>query len=92
MQLATRVTPAHVGATEQTTIRCSPYAHLPQPGKCSAPLHLTLLVIDVEHLLRLFPGELGDPPLTSPLYDWTANDNAESFRGALCVSWMFYLP
>ncbi len=89
MQLATRVTPTHVGATEQTAIRCPPYAHL-QPGKCSAPLHLTLLVIDVKHLLHLLPGELGDPQLTSPFHDWMANNNAESFHGALCVSWVFY--
>jgi hypothetical protein len=90
MQPTTRVTPAHVGVTEETTIRCSPYAHLPQPGKCRAPLHLTLLVINVEHLLRLFPGELSAPPTTSPFYDWMANNDTESFFDALCVSWVFY--
>jgi hypothetical protein len=91
IQPATRVIPAHVGATE-STIRCPPYAHLPQPGQCIAPLHLTLLVIDVRHVLRLFPGEmkLSAPPPTSPLHDWMANEDAESFIGALCVSWVFY--
>jgi hypothetical protein len=90
MQPATGVTPAHAGDTKETIFRCSPYAHLPQPGKCSAPCHLTLLVINVEHLLRLFPGELSAPPPTSPFYDWMANNNTESFVGALCMSWVFY--
>jgi hypothetical protein len=86
MQPATRVAPAYVGATE-TTIRCPPFAHLPQPGQCIAPLH-----IDVGHVLSLFPGEmkLSAPPLTSPHHDWMANADAESFIGALCVSWVFY--
>ncbi len=71
MQPATGVTPAHAGHTKESHIfRCSPYAHLPQPGKFRAPCHLTLLVINVEHLLCLFPGELSAPPPTSPLYDW----------------------
>jgi hypothetical protein len=64
--------------------------HLPQPGKCRAPCHLTPLVNNVEHLLRLFPGELSAPPSTSPFYDWMANNKTESFVGALCVSWVFY--
>jgi hypothetical protein len=46
--------------------------------------------IDVEHLLRLFPGELSALPPTSPFYDWMANNHTESFFGALCVSWVFY--
>ena len=91
MQPATGVTPAHAGDTKETHIfRWSPYAHLPQPGKCRAACHLTLLVINVEHLLRLFPGELSAPPPTSPFYDWMANNKTESFVGALCVSWVFY--
>jgi hypothetical protein len=48
------------------------------------------LVINVEHLLRLFPGELSAPPPTSPFYDWMTNNKPESFVGALCVSWVFY--
>jgi hypothetical protein len=90
MQSANGVTPAHAGDTKETIFRCSPYAHLPQPGKCSAPCHLTLLVINVEHLLLLFPGELSAPPPTSPFYDWMANNNTESFFSALCVSLVFY--
>jgi hypothetical protein len=90
MQPVTRGTPAHVGATEKTTIRCLPYAHLPQPGQCSDPLHLTFLVINVEHLLHLFPGEFSAPPPSSPFYDWMVNNITESFFGALCVSWVFY--
>jgi hypothetical protein len=90
MQPTTGVTSAHVEDTKETIFRCSPYAYLPQPGKCRAPCHLTLLVINVEHLLCLFPGELSAPPPTSPLYDWMTNNNAESFFGALCVSWVFY--
>ncbi len=90
MQPANGVTPAHVEDTKETIFRCSPYAHLLRPGKCSAPCHLTLLVINVEHLLRLFLIELSAPPPTSPFYDWMANNNTEFFVGALCVSWMFY--
>jgi hypothetical protein len=90
MQHATGVTPAHVEGTKETISRCSPYAHLPQPGICRAPCHLTFLVINVEHLLRLFPGELSAPPPTSPFYDWMTNNKPESFVGALCVSWVFY--
>jgi hypothetical protein len=90
MQPATGVTPAHVEDTKETISRCSPYAHLPQPGICRAPCHLTFLVINVEHLLRLFPGELSAPPPTSPFYDWMTNNKPESFVGALCVSWVFY--
>jgi hypothetical protein len=90
MQPATGVSPAHVEDTKETIFRCSPYAYLPQPGKCRAPCHLTLLVINVEHLLCLFPGELSTPPPTSPFYDWMANNKTESFVGALCVSWVFY--
>jgi hypothetical protein len=91
MQPATGVTPAHAGDKKESHIfRCSPYAHLPQPGKCRAPCHLTLLVINLEHLLGLFPGELSAPPPTSPLYDWMTNNIAESFVGALRVSWVFY--
>jgi hypothetical protein len=48
------------------------------------------LVINVEHLLRLFPGELSAPPPTSSFYDWMANNKTEYFVGALCVSWVFY--
>ena len=90
MQPATGVTPAHVEDTKETISRCSPYAHLPQPGICRAPCHLTFLVINVEHLLCLFPGELSAPPLTSPFHDWMINNKPESFVGALCVSWVFY--
>ncbi len=91
MQPATGVTPAHAGDTKETHIfRCSPYAHLPQPGKYRAQCHLTLLVINVEHLLRLFPGELSALPSTSLFYDWMANNKTESFVGSLCVSWVFY--
>jgi hypothetical protein len=90
MQPATGVTPAHVEDTKETISRCSPYAHLPQPGICRAPCHLTFLVINVEHLLCLFPGELSTPPLTSPFHDWMTNNKPESFVGALCVSWVFY--
>ncbi len=90
MQPATGVTPPHVEDTKEIISRCSPYAHLPQPGICCAPCHLTLLVINVEHLLCLFPGELSAPPPTSPFYDWMANNKTDSFVGTLCVSWVFY--
>ena len=91
MQPATGVTPAHAGDTKESPIcRCSPYAHLPQPRICRAPFHLTFLVINVEHLLCLFPGELSAPPPTSPFYDWMTNNKPESFVGAVCVSWVFY--
>jgi hypothetical protein len=58
--------------------------------KMHAPLHLTLLVINLEHLLRLFSGELSALPPTSTFYDWMANNDTESFFCALCVSWVFY--
>jgi hypothetical protein len=80
----------HVEGTKETISRCSPYAHLPQPGICRAPCHLTFLVINVELLLRLFTGELSAPPPTSPFYERMTNNKPESFVGALCVSWVFY--
>jgi hypothetical protein len=83
---------AHVDPTPGTTTRCPPYAHMPPPGLCSAPIHLVLLVISTEHVESLFPGEkcVSKPPSASPLHDWMVKGEPDSFIGVLCTSWVFY--
>jgi hypothetical protein len=92
MQPSTQVLVAHVNPTPGTTTRCPPYAHMPPPGLCSAPIHLALLVISTEHVESLFPGEkcVSEPPSASPLHDWMVKGGPDSFIGVLCTSWVFY--
>ena len=68
MQPSTQVMVAHVNPTPGTTTRCPPYAHMPPPGLCSAPIHLALLVISTEHVESLFPGKncVSEHPLSFP--------------------------
>ncbi len=92
MQPSTQVMVAHVNPTPGTTTRCPPYAHMPPPGLCSAPIHLALLVISTEHVESLFPGEkcVLEPPSASPLHGWMVKGEPDSFIGVLCTSWLFY--
>ena len=92
MQPSTQVMVAHVNPTPGTTTRCPPYAHMPPPGLCSAPIHLALLVISTEHVESLFPGEkcVSEPPSASPLHEWMVKGEPDSFIGVLCTSWVFY--
>jgi hypothetical protein len=92
MQPSTQGMVAHVYPTPGTTTRCPPYAHMPPPRLCSAPLHLALLVISTEHVESLFPGEkcVSEPPSASPLHDWMVKGEPDSFIGVLCTLWVFY--
>jgi hypothetical protein len=96
MQPSTEVMVAHVDPTPGTATHCPSYAHMPPPGHCIAPLHLTLMVISVNHVESLLHGEkwrkmrFRTPPPASPLHDWMVKREPDSFIGVLCTSWVFY--
>ncbi len=83
MQPSTQVMVAHVDPTPGTATRCPPYAHIPPPGHCIAPLHLTLMGISAEHVESLFHGEkyVSAPPPSFP------SPRLDGKRGARFLHW-----
>ncbi len=76
--------------------RCPPYSRKEagpadvEPRFLTSP-HLTFLLVDVEHLRALLPGEwiVTSPPADSPLHDWLSTGDPEAYSGPLGISWVF---
>ncbi len=77
--------------------RCPPYS-----GRVSSPRdteprfldspHLTLLLVNEEHLRTILPGErlVTSPPTDSPLHAWLSTGDPEAYSGPLVISWVFF--
>jgi hypothetical protein len=73
--------------------RCPPYGTpvTAEPRFLTSP-HLTLFLVNEEHLKALLPGEqiVTSPPVASPLHAWLATGDPEAYCGALVISWVFF--
>jgi hypothetical protein len=77
--------------------RCPPYS-----GRVSSPRdvesrffdspHLTLLLVNEEHLRAILPGErlVTSPPTDFPLHAWLSTGDPEAYCGPLVISWVFF--
>jgi hypothetical protein len=76
-----------------TVGRCPPYGTLAtaEPHFLASP-HLTLLLVNKEHLRALLPGEriMTSPPEASLLRTWLDTGDPESYCGPLVISWVFF--
>jgi hypothetical protein len=75
--------------------RCPPRASSPrdvEPRFLDSP-HLTLLLVNEEHLRAILPGERlvnPPPPTDSPLHAWLSTGNPEAYCDPLVISWVFF--
>jgi len=77
--------------------RCPPYSGRALSPRDVVPRfldspHLTLLLVNEEHLQAILPGErlVTSPPTDSPLYAWLTTGDPETYRGPLVISWVFF--
>jgi hypothetical protein len=73
--------------------RCPPYSTpVTAEPRFLASSHLTLLLVNEEHLRALLPGEriVASPPGASPLRAWLETGDPESYCGPLVISWVFF--
>ncbi len=77
--------------------RCPPYSGRAlsprdvEPRFLDSP-HLTLLLVNAEHLQAILPGErlVTSPPIDSPLHAWLTTGDPEAYCGPLVISWVFF--
>jgi hypothetical protein len=73
--------------------RCPPYSTpvTAEPRFLASP-HLTLLLVNEDHLRALLPGDqiVASPPGASPLRAWLETGDPESYCGPLVISWVFF--
>jgi hypothetical protein len=77
--------------------RCTPYSTRASSPRDVEPRildypHLTLLLVNEEHLRAILPGEqlVNSPPRESPLHAWLSTGDPEAYCGPLIISWVFF--
>jgi hypothetical protein len=73
--------------------RCPPYSRGdPVESRFVNSPHLTLLLVNDEHLRALLPGEriVTSPPDNSPLHAWLSTGDPEAYCDPLVISWVFF--